>query len=79
MRLAVLGPDQRPCAAHGIQVFTVPVVDEAKRLLQPGMPGMMMFFDWHGQDTRASGPLEVAHTITATYGMGGGQYANGGT
>lgn len=33
---------------------------------------MMMFFDWHGQDTRASGPLEVAHTITATYGMGGG-------
>ena len=28
-------------------------------------------FENHGQDTRYKGPLEVAQTVTATYGMGG--------
>lgn len=31
-----------------------------------------MVFDWHSQDSRASGPLEVAHTVTQQYGTGGG-------
>ena len=31
-----------------------------------------MLFDWHSQDCRASGPLEVAHTVTQQYGTGGG-------
>jgi len=29
-------------------------------------------FDWHSQDSRATGPLEVANTVTAQYGTGGG-------
>ena len=33
---------------------------------------MIMVFDWHSQDSRASGPLEVAHTVTQQYGTGGG-------
>lgn len=33
---------------------------------------MMMFFDWHSQDSRATGPLDVAGTVTALYGTGGG-------
>ena len=28
-------------------------------------------FDWHGQDGRATGPLDVACTVTQTYGAGG--------
>ena len=76
MCFSVRRPDQRPCAVHGIEVFAVQVVDEAKRLLQPGVQGMMMFFDWHSQDSRATGPLDVAGTVTALYGTGG-QYADG--
>jgi site-specific DNA-cytosine methylase len=34
------------------------------------MPGGV--FDWHSQDSRATGPLTVAHTISAQYGTGGG-------
>ena len=33
-------------------------------------------FDWHGQDSRATGPLDVACTIMQTYGTGG-QHADG--
>ena len=33
---------------------------------------MTVVFDWHSQDCRASGPLEVAHTVTQQYGTGGG-------
>ena len=34
--------------------------------------GMKMLFDWHSQDSRANGPLDVACTVTAQYGTGGG-------
>ena len=33
---------------------------------------MAMVFDWHSQDSRATGPLDVAGTVTALYGTGGG-------
>lgn len=33
---------------------------------------MMKLFDWHGQDSRATGPLDIAHAVTAQYGTGGG-------
>ena len=33
---------------------------------------MPSLFDWHSQDRRASGPLEVAHTVTQQYETGGG-------
>lgn len=33
---------------------------------------MKFMFDWHSQDSRAAGPLEVANTVTAQYGTGGG-------
>lgn len=33
---------------------------------------MLSLFDWHSQDCRASGPLDVAHTVTQQYGTGGG-------
>lgn len=33
---------------------------------------MKFVFDWHSQDSRAAGPLEVANTVTAQYGTGGG-------
>ena len=33
---------------------------------------MTALFDWHSQDSRASGPLEVAHTVTQQYRTGGG-------
>ena len=32
---------------------------------------MTALFDWHSQDSRASGPLKVAHTVTQQYGTGG--------
>lgn len=32
----------------------------------------MMVFDWHSQDSRADGPLDVARTVVAQYGTGGG-------
>lgn len=38
---------------------------------------MAMVFDWHSQDSRATGPLGVAGTVTALYGTGGGQHADG--
>lgn len=38
---------------------------------------MAWVFDWHGQDSRATGPLDVACTVTQTYGAGGGQCTNG--
>lgn len=38
---------------------------------------MAWVFDWHGQDSRATGPLDVACTVTQTYGAGGGQHADG--
>ena len=31
-------------------------------------------FDWHGQDGRATGPLDVACTVTQTYGAGGAMH-----
>ena len=31
---------------------------------------MKFVFDWHSQDSRAAGPLEVANTVTAQYGTG---------
>lgn len=37
---------------------------------------MAWVFDWHGQDSRATGPLDVACTVTQTYGAGG-QHADG--
>ena len=33
---------------------------------------MAWMFDWHSQDSRATGPLDVAGTVTALYGTGGG-------
>lgn len=33
---------------------------------------MKFLFDWHSQDSRATGPLDVANTVTAQYGTGGG-------
>lgn len=33
---------------------------------------MISAFDWHGQDSRATGPLDIAHAVTAQYGTGGG-------
>lgn len=33
---------------------------------------MAWVFDWHGQDSRATGPLDVDCTVTQTYGAGGG-------
>lgn len=33
---------------------------------------MAWVFDWHGQDSRATGPLDVGCTVTQTYGAGGG-------
>ena len=33
---------------------------------------MTKVFDWHSQDCRAAGPLNVAHTVTKQYGTGGG-------
>ena len=33
---------------------------------------MPLLFDWHSQDCRASGPLDVAHTVTQQYETGGG-------
>lgn len=32
---------------------------------------LMKLFDWHGQDSRATGPLDIAHAVTAQYGTGG--------
>ena len=29
-------------------------------------------FGWHSQDSRATGPLDTADTVTAHYGTGGG-------
>lgn len=52
-------------------MFYFPAVDVTERLLQPRVPEMMMF-DWHSQDSRADGPLEVARTVVAQYGTGGG-------
>lgn len=36
---------------------------------------MKWVFDWHGQDSRATGPLDVGCTVTQTYGAGGGKCA----
>ena len=33
---------------------------------------MAWLFDWHSQDSRATGPLDVAGTVTALYGTRGG-------
>ena len=38
---------------------------------------MKFVFDWHSQDSRASGPLNVANTVTAQYGTGGEHAACG--
>lgn len=33
---------------------------------------MKVFFDWHSADSRATGPQNIANTVVATYGTGGG-------
>lgn len=39
-----------------------------------GVQAMKFVFDWHSQDSRATGPLDVANTVTAQYGTGGAMH-----
>ena len=31
-----------------------------------------IFYDWHSQDSRVQGPMEIANSVVAQYGTGGG-------
>ncbi|MDL2310368.1 DNA cytosine methyltransferase [Peptostreptococcaceae bacterium OttesenSCG-928-C18] len=60
------------CTEHSAQSRGVGFEKEKSPTLRAGVvPAAVAMFENHSQDTRYTGPVEVAPTVSATYGMGG--------
>ena len=59
------------CTEHSAQSRGVGYEEEASPTLRAGTVPAAICYENHSQDTRYTGPLETAPTVSATYGMGG--------
>ena len=59
------------CTEHSAQARGIGYEEEASPTLRAGTVPAAVMFENHSQDTRYTGPLETAPTVSATYGMGG--------
>lgn len=60
------------CTEHSAKSRSIGYEEEVAPTLRAGIvPAAMQMFENHSQDTRYTGPLDVAPTVNATYGMGG--------
>ena len=59
------------CTEHSAQSRGVGYEEETSPTLRAGTVPAAVMFENHSQDTRYTGPLETAPTVSATYGMGG--------
>ena len=60
------------CTEHSAQSRGIGFEEETFPTLRAGtVPATVAVFENHSQDTRYTGPLEIAPTVNATYGMGG--------
>ena len=59
------------CTEHSTQARGIGYEEETSPTLRAGTVPAAVMFENHSQDTRYTGPLETAPTVSATYGMGG--------
>ncbi len=59
------------CTEHSAQARGIGYDEETAPTLRAGTVPAAVMFGNHSQDTRYTGPLETAPTVSATYGMGG--------
>lgn len=60
------------CTEHSAQSRGIGFEEEVSPTLRAGtVPAAVAVFENHSQDTRYTGPLDTAPTVSATYGMGG--------
>ena len=59
------------CTEHSAQARGIGYEEETSPTLRAGTVPAAVMFENHSQDTRYTGPLETASTVSATYGMGG--------
>ena len=59
------------CTEHSAQARGIGYEDETSPTLRAGTVPAALMYENHSQDTRYTGPLETAPTVSATYGMGG--------
>ena len=59
------------CTEHSAQARGIGYEEETSPTLRAGTVPAAICYENHSQDTRYTGPLETAPTVSATYGMGG--------
>ena len=60
------------CTEHSAKSRSIGYEEEKSPTLRAGIvPAAVAVFENHSQDTRYTGPLDIAPTVNATYGMGG--------
>ena len=60
------------CTEHSAKSRSIGYEEEKAPTLRAGIvPAAVAVFENHSQDTRYTGPLDIAPTVNATYGMGG--------
>nr|DAQ42311.1 MAG TPA: Cytosine specific methyltransferase [Caudoviricetes sp.] len=60
------------CTEHSAKSRSIGYEKEKSPTLRAGVvPAAVAMFENHSQDTRYTGPVEIAPTVSATYGMGG--------
>ena len=59
------------CTEHSAQARGIGYGEETSPTLRAGTVPAAICYENHSQDTRYTGPLETAPTVSATYGMGG--------
>ncbi|EOS20656.1 DNA (cytosine-5-)-methyltransferase, partial [Lachnospiraceae bacterium 3-1] len=59
------------CTEHSAQARGIGYEEETSPTLRAGTVPAAVMFENHSQDTRYTGPLETAPTVSAIYGMGG--------
>ncbi|MCD8098041.1 MAG: DNA (cytosine-5-)-methyltransferase [Lachnospiraceae bacterium] len=59
------------CTEHSAKSRSIGYEEEKSPTLRAGVVPAVQMYENHSQDTRYTGPLEVAPTVSATYGMGG--------
>ena len=60
------------CTEHSAKAHGIGYEEEKSPTLRAGVvPATITCYENHSQDTRYKGPIEIAPTVSATYGMGG--------
>jgi len=59
------------CTEHSAKAHGIGYEEETAPTLRAGVVPAALLFENHSQDTRYTGPLDTAPTVSATYGLGG--------